>query len=312
MSEVKNKTATKEKIAKALEKLAEVGDQALAKGHTSGPTVTTKVETFTDGKASPQLHHTSGNSDPGSWAGSKSEGVSQDDNVSSNGTDYNGGVKKSIMDLVSKGALSVEDGLNMLKAFEDMKGKGKGEPDGDEGDDDEEKDEKPSKPAFAKAKGKKVAKSFEDSLADNSDVIDASDVLSTGFSNLVKSLAALEERLESLEGILSEQADKQGSFNKSLGSAVTNLANALVATSERVEAVESAPARGPKSVQQTGSIQKSLEGDAFPYSKAQVGEALLGMLQKGLVSASDCIKFDTHGKLPAELAQKVRAHIEGK
>ena len=312
MSEDSQKKATPEVVAKAMAVLSALAGEKVQKGHTSGQTVTTKVEPTVSGKGEPnvQLFHT-GDQNVTSWAGSTVAAVNQDDNVSTNGTDYTGGgVRKSILEAVQKGDLAVDKAVELLKALDMDK---KGEPDGDK-DDEEDKEDKPSKPAFAKGKDKKVAKSLEDSLEDVSDVIDASDVLSIGFGGIVKSLKAIEERLEGLEKGLSdklvESAGSQSQFNKSLSSAVKGIAEALVVTSERVQAVETAPARGPKSVQD--SLAKGLGAGKFNPTKPQVEEALFELLKKGQCSEHENLSFISTGTLSESLAAKVRLQIEGK
>jgi hypothetical protein len=316
MSEDSQKKATPEVVAKAMAVLSALAGEKVQKGHTSGQTVTTKVEPTVSGKgdANVQLFHT-GDQNVTSWAGSTASDVSQDDNVSTNGTDYTGGgVRKSILDAVQKGDLTVDKAVELLKALDMDK---KGEPDGDKDDDkddEEDKEDKPSKPAFAKGKAKKVVKSLEDSLEDVSDVIDASDVLSAGFGGIVKSLKAIEERLEGLEKGLSdklaETAGSQSQFNKSLSSAVKGIAEALVVTSERVQAVETSPARGPKSVQD--SLAKGLGAGKFNPTKTQVEEALFELLKKGQCSEHENLSFISTGTLSESLAAKVRLQIEGK
>ena len=64
-----DKKVAQETVSKALESL-----QELAKGHKSGATATTRVESMSGVGGSTQVYHTPSNSDPGGWAGSTDRG----------------------------------------------------------------------------------------------------------------------------------------------------------------------------------------------------------------------------------------------
>lgn len=89
-----------------------------------------KLEQMTVNKA--QLFHTSGDSQPGSWAGSNQENTvdgQADDIVDENGTDY-GAVKKALAGKVAKGVkltdaeVAISKGQNPLKLISDKIAKG--------------------------------------------------------------------------------------------------------------------------------------------------------------------------------------------
>lgn len=67
--------------------------QDIAKGHSSGSTATTKVESMVSESGATQLFHTASNSDPGGWAGSSWRGEGWEDMIEANGTDL-GAVRK--------------------------------------------------------------------------------------------------------------------------------------------------------------------------------------------------------------------------
>lgn len=99
-----DKRVESEDIVKALSTL-----QDLAKGHSSGGTSTTKVESMVGESGASQVFHTPSNSDPGGWAGSSWRGEGWEDSIEANGTDLNGvkalgkSIAESIMAKLSKG-----------------------------------------------------------------------------------------------------------------------------------------------------------------------------------------------------------------
>lgn len=301
------KTQKLDKVAKALEALQAIGEK-IEKGHTSGSTVTTKVESFVGESGATQLYHTPSNSEPSSWAGSSKQGVSQEDNIDANGTDYNGGgsVRKSVLDLVAKGKISSEEAEKLLKAFDKVEAK-KDEPDGDEGYEEDDKKKK-EKPEFAK--GKKVAKSFEEDVKASDEFVSIDGALDKFVEGVSKSLASLEETVATVVAKVDALATFQNSFSKSLATSVSSLAEAQLATFGRVEQVEQAPARGPKSIQSSQVIEKSIQ--PRNYTKTQVADGLFELVKKGEATDLDVSKFEMSGQITKSLEAKVFAHLEGK
>lgn len=308
-----------EDLAKALE-----GLQALAKGHSSRGTVTTEVESMADGSkgagsgaGSTQVHHTASNSDRKTWAGSGWDGVSDNgpgaDSVSENGTDYvaQAKVMKSIMAKLSKGQQLTADEVSILKGAMPF-----------EKDDKDKKDVAKGAPPFPPKKGDKdedeeedkdFGKSLSDFASEDEDVskgLEVSEFLASFVGVVQKSLQSMEERVVArLGGHIANESSQTGDFQKSLAEAVVNLGEAITAVAQRVEAVESAPARAPKSVAGVGYIEKGLSGNDEPLSKALVASALVSLAQENKVSPQDVIRFDTSGELSEANERLVRSAL---
>ena len=288
-------------VMKALEALRDFGEK-VEKGHASGNTPTTKVESYTSESGATQLFHTPSNSEPSSWAGSMKQSVSMEDHIDANGTDVSvGAVRKSIVDMLAKGQITADQAVSLLKALDKP---GKGEPDGDEGYEDGDDDEKEpkGKPEFAKGKGKKVAKSFEEDVAASDEIVEVGPALEALVGILTKSFASLEQAIVA-------QGAKQDKFSKSLATATANLAEAVLTTSGRVDAVEASPARGPKSAREDAVIAKSVPAN---HTRDEIAEALFQLRTKNQCTDQDVLVFDSTGRIEKSLQAKVIAHLEGK
>lgn len=311
------KTVETDSVKKALEAL-----QDLAKGHTSGGTATTKVESMRDAGAgagssagSTQVFHTPSNSDPGTWAGTGQRTSPEDgatDGVSPDGTDYSGSAEmvKSVMQKVAAG---VElDAVE--KAIFDTVIKGMAKDDKDDDvekaakcdDDDDDKDDKKENP---------FGKSLSDSASEHEDVSKGLEVSSflTGWTEVQSdALASVETRIsKSLQNIHSETQVYQGELAKS----IAGLAEVLTIQSQRIEQLESTPARAPKSA--VSAVEKSFEaGGVTPQgediSKSQALGYLTSMVEAGEVSPTDVIKFESTGNISPELSSKVLAYHNGR
>ena len=311
MSENKVK---QEDVAKALSAL-----RALSKGHESRGTSTTEVPRMEGESGATQVYHTPDNSDPGEWAGTREQEVADDgatDGIEENGTDYSGHalIMKGIMDKIAKGRSLTASEYSLLKGAMSKAG----DPGEDRDSDDEELD---------KIGGEEVEveKSLQNHAAEDDAVskgLEVSEFLS-GFANVIsKSFDSLEDRmsrrqakqLKKVTGAVSEGAEANESFNKSLASALTNLAEAVSLQGQRLDQLESTPARGPKSQQSVAAIEKSFAGraDAENLSKSQISETLVDMVQKGQASAQEVIKFESTGQITTALHAKVSAHRSGR
>ncbi|NJL53718.1 hypothetical protein HC928_00335 [bacterium] len=312
-------------LQKALQTL-----QDLAKGAAGGDTATTKVPAMVGESGSPQLFHTASNSDPGGWAGSTWKGESWDDMVAANGTDVGAMTKmaKSILDKMSKGqtlsghevAFVSKGGMNFLdkakvdKAFPPKKDDDDKDMDKGYGADKEkmmekaqhEDEEEDKKMVKEMVKPDAMKKSFMDHASDTPAMqagLEVSEFLA-GFAQVMhKSLQSMEARITDrvLTG-LSRNAEEQGTVQKSLAEALAALGEAISVQAQRIDQVESAPARGPKS-----EVRKSLDGapESGNLSKSQISDKLFDLLQKGMVTQNDVLKFDATGELSPDLARKV-------
>ena len=309
------KTVAQEDVQKALTQLRDI-----AKGHSSGSTATTKVETMNSESGSTQVFHTPSNSDPkGGWAGSQSREAGENgasDAIDANGTDYNSGAEmvKSILDKLAKGQPVTPE------EFEFIKGVAFGKKDDDKDDEkaekalpfdkDKDKDEKDDKDA--------ACKSLSDHATENETVhdgLEVSEFLSSFTDVMSKALASQEERLtQRIVSATAAEAEKADNMNKALADALANLGEVFAATIQRIDQIESTPARAAKS---TGveAINKSFDGqsdDGERLSKAQVSAALVDLVTSDKLNAQEVIKFDTNGEISEATYNKVLAHTSGK
>lgn len=320
---------TQNDVNKALAALkAKVADDVV-KGHNSRGTVTTEVPAVTGESGATQVYHTPSNSNPRSWAGSTETDVAENgntDSVSENGTDYQAQAKllKSIASKLAKGLPLTKFEKSVLKAM-----------------DEEDEDKKVSKAGAACAPGddklvktnkafppkKKdedededegVNKSLVDFARENDEVskgFDVSDFLFNFADVVSKSQSASESRIKAeIISALNETAAVDADFQKSLADAVVTLGEALSAVTQRLEQVESAPARGVRSVTGTQAINKGgFNGEGAPLTKSQVADALADMVMKGQASVNDVVSFESNGGvITPELDAKVRRHINGR
>jgi hypothetical protein len=309
------KTVETDSVAKALNALHDV-----VKGHTSGGTATTNVESMRDAgvgagssAGSTQVFHTPSNSDPGTWAGTGQRTSPEDgatDGISPDGTDYSGSAEmvKSVMQKVAAGIQldAVE------KAIFDTVIKGMAKDDDDEkveksdDCDDDDKDDKKENP---------FGKSLADAASENEDVakgLEVSSFLSGWTEVQSEALTSVESRIsKSITGIHNEQKAYQGELAKS----IAGLAEVLTLQSQRIEQLESTPARAPKSA--VSAVEKSFaagghEPQGESLNKSQVLGILTSMVEAGDASATDVIKFESTDNISPEMESKVRAYHSGR
>ena len=320
MSDKNAKTVDQANLAKALATL-----QDLAKGHSSRGTNTTKVESMQNSgvgagssSGSTQVHHTPGNSDPGSWAGSTAQTVPEDgatDGIAADGTDYAGTAKmlKSIEAKLSKGIPLTAEEFSVWKSAAASLTKAA------PGKKDDKEDEEDGKPDFLKAKMEeededKACKSLSDHAADNAQVqqgLEVSEFLA-GFAEVVsKSLDSMESRIVGrVMGAISSVSADNGEFQKSLAGALADFAAVSSLQSQRIDQVESTPARASRNEGVTAIEKGGVSGpDDDNLTKSMVADALVDMVKKSLASVDDVVRFDSTGILSPSLEQKVRKHL---
>lgn len=317
MSASDEKVVPQEAISKALESL-----QNLAKGHTSGQTANTKVESMRDAGAgagssagATQVFHTPSNSDPGSWAGSVARDVPEDgatDAIDANGTDYNGGAQmvKSILQKLAKGQTLTAEEYALIK------GKfGK--------DEDEDEDEgKVEKAQYSKDDGDddEAKKSLSDHAQAHEEVrkgLEMSSFLGGWVDTQSEALRSTESRMvSSINKSLRDLGERSEAFNAELAKSVAALAEVMSLQAQRIEQLESTPARGPKSMQGVQPVEKSFNGqpggDGEQLTKSQVLDTLVDMVEKGNISATEVVRFESTKQLTPELEQRVLAHRNGR
>ncbi len=313
-----------EDVKKALGALQDV----VTKGHNSRGTATTQVETMQQGSAgagsdagSTQVYHTPDNSEKDSWAGSSGMSCPDDgahDYIAENGTDYDGGaVYKSIKEKIAKGqTLSPAE----FSWFFEKGGMAYGI------DKDKDKDKDVDKAQDVdkahdydkdKDKDKDMDKSLTDHASENETVrkgLEVSEFLKNFADVFQKSQESQESRIvERVVSLIKSESAESNEFSKSLGDAVTKLAELAVANGQRIEQVESQPARGPMSTDNVASLEKSFEDDnatgGAELNKGQVNDALFTMLQKGEIDRGVCLKFDATGQIDPGTLDKVRKSI---
>ena len=160
-------------------------------------------------------------------------------------------------------------------------------------------------------------KSLTDHASENDTVrkgLEVSEFLKNFADVFQKSQESQESRIvERVYSLIKSQADESDKFSKSLGDAVTKLAELSVANGQRIEQVESQPARGPMSTDNVASIEKSFEGDnatgGEQLNKGQVNDVLFAMLQKGEIDRTVCLKFDATGQIDPGTLDKVRKSL---
>ncbi len=289
--------------------------QDLAKGHSSGATNTTKVESMSGEGGSTQVHHTAANSDPNGWAGSQARDVAENgasDAVSENGTDYDGGAEmvKSILDKLSKGIQLTAEEFAVVKGMPAFLKK----------DDDKDKDKKDDKveKAHDDKEDDKVKKSLADEAAANETVangMEISEFLAEFVGTLSKSLNTMENRIRSdFQSRIATSDANQEEFGKSLASALGTLGEGLVAQTQRVDQIETTPDRGPKSQQVSEDVQKSFEGpDGQTLTKGDVAATMVEMVENKKLDMQEVIRFDSSGgQISESTMAKVVAHRAGR
>lgn len=309
-----DKKVNAEDLNKALDAIA-----SLTKGHGSKGTSTTKVEAMSGESGATQVFHTPSNSDPGSWAGSKAEAVSENgatDSVSENGTDLERGVMKSIMDKIAKGQPVTASEYAILKSA--MFGK----KDAQEPDEDDAKVAKGSKPFKSSDEDDEddedTKKSLSDIASENAELksaLEVSDFLSEWNGAISKALQGSESRTSTKVDLVMksvmELASAQSAYNDNLAKALHGLLSVVTQQAQRIEQVESTPARGPKSVQVSQSMEKSMGSDE-QLTKSQVADALCELVMKSEVAPNTVLRFESTGQIDPGTLGKVKAHLAGR
>ena len=308
-----NKKIEEKDLVKALSTLSD-----LAKGHNSRGTAATAVESMSGEGGATQVHHTSSNSDPGGWAGSKFSEVSENgasDSIDENGTDLkNAKMMKSILLKLEKGqTLTAQEYALVKGGFPDFlkrkaanaKSQSQSESDVDKAQDcDDDDNEK---------KLTSVTKSLADEAAGNDTVsagMEISEFLAEFVGTVSKSLSSMEQRItKTVLAAVEQESARNESFGKSLAGALGALGEGLVANSQRVDQIESTPARGPKS---QVALEKSLTGEGEQLSKSIIAATLVDMVEHNQMDAREVIKFDSTGGISEHTMAKVHAYRAGK
>ena len=111
-------------------------------------------------------------------------------------------------------------------------------------------------------------------------------------------------------------SDSQESFNGQLAKSVSALAEVLALQGQRIEQVESTPARGPKS--HVAAIEKSFGAGGATHqaseqlNKSQMLDTMVEMVQKGKISATEVVKFESTSQLSSSMEKAVHAHRNGR
>lgn len=287
-------------LKKALAALTDLAKSA-------GQTADTKPVAQTGESGDTHVAKFSGDSNPGSWAGSKEEEIAQNgatDSIADNGTDYKGKsakMMKSVLEKLSRGqALTPQE-------FAIVKGKMDLPPLGDEEEDappvakaQKHADEEQDKELINEMMGK----SLSDHAREHSEVrkgLEVSQFLAGWADVMHKSMRSTESRLAQQ---LQAQQAAQAEFNKSLATAISNLANVLGIQTQRIEQVESAPARAPKSEGVVPITKGSYGGPAGqPINKSQVLKSMVDFVQQGKLDAREVIRYESTGQLRPEVAE---------
>ena len=318
-------------LAKALSDLRD-----LSKGHSSGGTKSTEVESMKDGARGAgssaghtQISSAGTNSARPGWAGSDWSKVADNgpgvDSISENGTDYSpqGKVMKSIMEKLAKGVqLSPAEFADLQKGmafaakdkdkdededcekgglpeqFKKKAGKGK-----DEDEDEDDKDMSKSLSDFAE-EDEDVSKGFE-----------VSEFLAAFGGVVAKSHEASSSAIRrDFRKSLSEFATEDAEFKKSLANAVVALGEAISGIAARQEALEATPAHGFRAVDNVQAIEKGGYGgpqQGQEISKALVDQTVTELVEKGQATVHEAITYNTSGVMSDSLSAKVRAAVIG-
>jgi hypothetical protein len=261
------------------------------------------------------VHHTSSNSDPGGWAGSKFSEVSENgasDSIDENGTDLkNAKMMKSILLKLEKGQSLTAQEYALVKgglpsAFMKKNGDDSSSASASAAASDTDADDKKDKNPFVK-------KSLADEAAGNDTVsagMEISEFLAEFVGTVSKSLSSMEQRItKTVLAAVEQESARNESFGKSLAGALGALGEGLVANSQRVDQIESTPARGPKS---QVALEKSLTGEGEQLSKSIIAATLVDMVEHNQMDAREVIKFDSTGGISEHTMAKVHAYRAGK
>jgi len=273
-----------------------------------------------------QLFHTKGNSERQAWAGGDTNkiGNNWDDSIGSDGTDYKA-ARKSIADKIIKGEALSPGEVNILKGDAERHALNVNKS--------QEDKDKPDPSEKDKACG--MAKSFSDTVEGNqtlNEAMEMSDFLQefakafgTGLGELeARTADMIEKGFNAIIGHVNEAIEakfsEQGEFNKSLAEAVVNIGHGVAGSIQQVEQVANQPASAPKSQMvalpggyQAGvqTMNKSFGGPAGEnITKAQKLDVMSDLVQKGQLSATEVIKFETTGQMRPDLDTQVTRLIQ--
>jgi len=197
----------------------------------------------------------------------------------------------------------------------------------DDGDDDDD-DKKPWEKSLANAARLQpnLSKGIEMSPILHEFVVAMGHALEGQSAKVVKSLAPIVSRIESLEKSLANLSGDQGEFNKSIAEAIVGIGQHLAGGADVAAAQASGPAYGPKAqlravqsgpAQGVAPIAKSfggpggLESGEFAMQKAQVVDVMYDMVKSNKLNSLDVIKYEATGQLSPQVHQAVLAHAQG-
>lgn len=186
-------------------------------------------------------------------------------------------------------------------------------------------DEKPS------AEEKDIGKSFEAAVG-QSETLQKGIELSGFLADFAKAFGAGLEGVEARTTSAVEQATnailqqvgsyldarfaEQAEFNKSLADAIVNIGHGVAGNLEQINQVAQAPAGPPKSQLRAvprgvQAIQKSFAGEQGEVlSKSQKLDAMVDMVEKGLINSLEVCKFESTNQLRPEVEALVVQHIQ--
>lgn len=266
--------------------------QDIAKGHSSGSTATTKVESMVSESGSTQLFHTASNSDPGGWAGSSWRGEGWEDMIEANGTDLGAvrrlgkSIARGIMTKLNKGlplsaretAFVSKGGMNFLDKMKAAKAD-KAEKAMDKDEDEEKSYAKAMKADMEKAVDEdededEVEKAMDEDEDDHPDVAEDKKLVREMVKPGAMKKAKAEVSKSLLDHAVENPAVQQGFevaeflagwaqvMHKSLQSAEARIADRILTAIARSEA-------------ETGEVSKSMAG-----ALASLGEVLAAQQQR--------------------------------
>lgn len=276
---------SKETLAKALEQL-----QDLAKSAATSEAANAPMEAPT------QISHQPNSNQP-VWAGSKQE------QVPGGGLDFQvgepglAGLLAGMIRKLSKGQPLTAGEKEIRNSI--LKSSGADKED-ESGDEDEEDDED-------------MGKSLVDASQDNEEVrkgLELSGFLKGWVEAQADALASTEKRLtKSLAAVSKSQEAVSSDIAKSL----EVLAGVLAVQQQRIEQLEAAPAGAPRTIQASNYVEKSFAQTApkQDLNPAQVSKVIGEMMEKGLATPDELIKFDSTHSMTADLQRRVAEFRKG-
>ena len=294
-----------------------------------------------------QLFHTSANSDPKGFAGSKFTDVNDDSDITGDdGTDLK--VRKSIIAKVKKGialnnkeiALLKSDVEGMAMAMDDDKDEDKKDDDKDEmdtaeegmededSDEDKEEDKKedeekamPIMGTYKAEDGDMAAKSFRKSLGRSeaaSDAFEVSDFLVDFAKSFSVGLGAIEKRTnrsitKSTNSILKSMEQYLEARFEKQDEFNKAMANAIVGIGNGLAGAmnfQNEVAEQPARGPKSTTMSKGF-GGGNEISKSMKLDAMCDLVQKGQLSPLEVTKFEMTGSIRPELESHIMTLIQG-